>query len=67
MRVPPADITYFKRRGETLKVHSIRYSNFSFLPQITNRYCTSSCIKLISNITTEFYAFFIHTAHIESM
>ena len=66
LRVPHVDITYFKSRGKTFKVHSIRYSNFSISPQITNRYCASSCIKLISNITIEFYAFFIDTAHIES-
>ena len=66
-RVPHADITYFIRSGETLKVNSIRYSNFSISSQITNRYCASSCIKLTSNITIEFYVLFIRTDHIESM
>ena len=63
MKVPHEDITYFKRRGETLKVHSIRYSKFSISPQITNRYCASSCIKLISNITMEFYAFYSYGSY----
>ena len=44
----------FKSRGETLKVHSIRYSNFSISPQITNRYSASLCIKLISTLLLNF-------------
>ena len=52
---------------EKLKVHSLRYPNFRISPQITNFWCPSSCTKLISNIAIKFYAFFIHTAHIESM
>ena len=43
------------------------FFKISKLPYFASNFTASSCVKLIRIITIKFYAFFIHTAHIESM